>query len=478
MSVQEVGWSALFSGRNGIRSIALAGGVGLHAINVYVATTILPSVVSDIGGLDYYAWNTTLFVVASIIGSALSPGLLASRGPRGAYGGAAVLFGLGTLGCALAPDMTVMLVGRSVQGLGGGFLFALSYGMVRIVFPEVLWPRAMGLISGMWGIATLVGPAIGGIFAEIGAWRAAFWSMILVVGLFGGLAVAVLPSRSPEEGQAPRTPLAQLVLLSLAVLAVSIGSVRPDLIWNLGGLIIALVLLAVLIAMEGRAEQRLLPRGSFDPSAPLALIFATMSLLTLAVTTSEMFIPLFLQVLHAQSPLVAGYLAAVMAAGWTVGSIGSSGAQGRSTARAIMLSPLVALAGMVALAWLIPAGSQGDWLTLGPLCVALAVVGIGVGIGWPHMLTRVLQLAPEEDRGIASAAITTTQLFATAIGAALAGMVVNLAGLSNPGGAAGTAHAAFWLLAVFAAAPLLACFTALRGIRLASGRVAATARAV
>jgi len=85
MKDQHVGWGVLFSGKNGIRSVALAGGVGLHAINVYVATTILPSVVKDIGGLDYYAWNTTLFVVASILGSALSARLLQASGPRGAY---------------------------------------------------------------------------------------------------------------------------------------------------------------------------------------------------------------------------------------------------------------------------------------------------------------------------------------------------------------------------------------------------------
>src|SRR3546814_15534332 len=69
-------WSELLKGRNGLRSLALAGGVAVHAVNVYIVTTILPSVVGDIGGLEYYAWNTTLFVVASILGSALSPQFL------------------------------------------------------------------------------------------------------------------------------------------------------------------------------------------------------------------------------------------------------------------------------------------------------------------------------------------------------------------------------------------------------------------
>ena len=72
---QSEGWAALLHGRNAIRSLTLAGGVALHALNVFIATTILPSVVKDIGGLAYYAWNTTAFVVLSILGSALSPRL-------------------------------------------------------------------------------------------------------------------------------------------------------------------------------------------------------------------------------------------------------------------------------------------------------------------------------------------------------------------------------------------------------------------
>ncbi len=157
------GWGDLFAGRNAIVSLTLVGGVALHAINVFIATTILPTVVADIGGMDYYAWNTALFVTASILGSALVPRLLSRAGPRSAYLVAACIFAAGTLTCGLAPSMPVMLAGRAIQGLGGGMMLALSYSMIRIVFDESLWPRAIGLVSGMWGVATLVGPAIGGV---------------------------------------------------------------------------------------------------------------------------------------------------------------------------------------------------------------------------------------------------------------------------------------------------------------------------
>lgn len=462
----NTGWAALLSGANGVRSLALAGGVILHAVNVYIATTILPSVVRDIGGIDYYAWNTTLFVAASILGSALSARLLARTGPRGAYISASLVFAAGALICGLAPSMPVMLLGRFIQGLGGGFLFALSYAMIRLVFDESLWPRAMALISGMWGVATLVGPAIGGIFAGFGVWRAAFWSLIPVAALFALLAATVLPGRSADRAPGSPLALAQLLFLTAAVLAVSAGSVSPELSHNILGLGAAVILTALLIRSERRARHRLLPDGAFRISTALGALYATMSLLAVAVTSGEIFVPLFLQVLHHQSALVAGYLAALMGAGWTLGSVASSGASSAGIRRAILAGPILGLVGMLMLAVLMGSPSRGDWLAVMPICLALVAIGLGVGLAWPHLLTRVFQAAPAGEQDLTSASITTVQLFATALGAALAGMVANLAGLTEPGGIAGTMSAAGWLFGVFALAPVIGVFTALRVIRL------------
>lgn len=171
MSTQEPGWSALLSRDNIVYIVTLGGGVMLYALDIYIAATVLPSAVGEIGGLDYYAWSTTLFVVAAILGSALSGWLLQTTGPRGAYGVAAFVFAVGTFVCAVAPTMPVMLMGRTLQGFGGGALYALSYVVIRLVLPEALWTRAIGLMSAIWGVATLVGPAVGGTFAEVGAWR-------------------------------------------------------------------------------------------------------------------------------------------------------------------------------------------------------------------------------------------------------------------------------------------------------------------
>ncbi|MFK0682704.1 MFS transporter [Ochrobactrum sp. BD67] len=467
------GWGDLFAGRNAIVSLTLVGGVALHAINVFIATTILPTVVADIGGMDYYAWNTALFVTASILGSALVPRLLSQAGPRSAYLIAACIFAAGTLTCGLAPSMPVMLAGRAIQGLGGGMMLALSYSMIRIVFDEALWPRAIGLVSGMWGVATLVGPAIGGVFAELGMWRAAFWSLAPVIAVFTIMAMTVLPRESGSAASNDRLAWPQLVLLTAAVLAVSAGSISSELALNAGGVALAVVLLLLLAVVEKKASRRILPKGSFSIQK-LGALYLTLSFLSASVTSSEVFVPLFFQVLHNQSPLVAGYLAAIMGGSWTLGSIGSSGIAAGQTDRVILAAPVMGVAGMVTLALLIPAGSEGHWYDLLPICIALAVIGFGVGLTWPHLLTGIFKRADAEDQNLASASVTMVQLFTTALGAALAGMVANIAGLTNPGGFTGTANAALWLFSGFAILSALAFVSALALVR--SARQPQTAR--
>lgn len=465
MSHKEGGWSELLSGRNGLRSLALAGGVALHAINVYMVTTILPSAVRDIGGLAYYAWNMTLFVAASIFGSAVTPRLLSSMGPRQALSWAIAIFAVGSAACALAPSMPWMLAGRSVQGLGGGLLLGLSYSCVRLLFEERLWSRAMVLVSSMWGVATLAGPAIGGVFAQIGYWRGAFWAML---PLAAGLAVLVMTQISAEQrGSTKRAsaPFGKIAVLVVTVMLVSLGSLSPSWHWNLLS-IVAGVLLTIAIARADRnAQHRLLPEGSYEPGSALASLYACIALLSIGVCT-EIYIPYFLQTIHGQTPLVAGYWMVLMSAGWTAGSFMSSGRR-KPVADALMrLGPWVSAAGLLALGVLMPVGSGGGvvWAMIAPL----VLVGVGIGLCWPNMLTRIFKNAPSGQENIASAAITTLQLYAIAVGSSLAGLVANLAGLADPGGEEGARQAAYALFLVFALAPASAGLLS-KGARKAAG---------
>ncbi|SDJ13674.1 MFS transporter [Variovorax sp. OV700] len=459
-------WSDLFRGRNGWRAVALTGGVALHAVNVHIVTTVLPSVVNEIGGLDWYAWSTTLFVVGSILGATLSVRLLAGLGPRGACLAALAAFTAGSMACAFAPAMPWLLAGRTVQGLGGGLLAALSYALIQLVFAPRLWPRAVALVSGMWGVATLCGPAVGGLFAEAGHWRWAFWSLLPLAALQALLVMVQLrPAagvRHERVARMPRIPAVQIGLLAASVLVIAASEFLPALAWQAAGVALGLAFGVAATRIDLHAAVRLLPTGAYAVRAPMGAIYASVVLLLIG-TTTEIFVPYFLQLLHGHSPLSAGYLTAAMAGGWSAGSLLSSGRSGAGADRMLRAGPVACTLGLAALALLLPApGRLAPGLEALLAGLALGAVGLGVGIGWPHLVTRVMSLAPAGQEGLASASITTVQLYGMAVGAAVAGLVANAAGLSEPGGAAGARSAALWLFASFAVAPALAAWLVAR----------------
>lgn len=454
-TVPQARWADLLSGTNALLTIALTGGVALHAINIYIVTTILPSVVNDIGGLEYYAWNTTVFVATSIVGSALSSKVLDSLGPKFAYLTALILFSLGSIWCAASPSMLTLLGGRALQGFGGGILFALSYALIRVVFIPNLWSRAMGVISGMWGIATLCGPAIGGIFAQGGHWRWAFWALLPVAVLLAIIVLSKLPGKkSQQQQQNNKIPFLAISLLVASVLAISIGSLSENLINNLIGLLIGIVLLVTIVFIDGKKDKRLLPTGSYSLKSTLGVLFLTMTLLVGGMTT-EIYVPYFLQTIHQFSPLVAGYLTAVMAAGWTIGALFSANKTGDIVLRILRAGPVIIFISLIILAILTP---NLDLVSSIPLfiiyLIAMTGVGFGIGICWPHLVLRVFNAAPKGEENLASSSVITIQLYATALSAALVGVVVNNSGLISPGGIEGAQQASIWLFALFAIFPL------------------------
>ncbi|MFW7345996.1 MAG: MFS transporter [Pigmentiphaga sp.] len=451
----------LMTGRNALRSLALAGGVALHAINVYVVTTIMPTIVHSIGGLAYYAWSTTLFVVASILGSALSYRLIDRIGPRRAYLGALALFCLGSLVCATAPAMWWLLAGRTVQGLAGGVLLALSYALIRMVYEPRLWPRALAFVSAMWGVATLSGPALGGLFASLGWWRPAFLSLLPVAAALAAIVHKLVPATAPASSSAAAgVPWGKLALLACSVMVVSVGSLSHELAWNAAGVAVGLALVAGMGRLDVKASSRLMPTGAYSTRTVLGACYLTMAMLIIGLT-SEIFVPYFLQTLHGQTPLVAGYLTAVMAGGWTLASLMFSGYTGAAVVRLVRAGPVVTAAGLAALAVLVPPGESGG-VAFAALCAALAGVGFGIGMCWSHLVTRVFRSAPAGQENLASGAVTTLQLYAIALGSAVAGMVANAAGLADPGGIEGARTASAWLFGLFALAPALAAWSARR----------------
>ena len=141
-----------------------------------------------------------------------------------------------------------------------------------------------------------------------------------------------------------------------------------------------------------------------------------------------------------------------MAAGWAISAILFSGLTGAGARRAVVLGPIIVTSALLLLVAVLPASSPAGGMGLVMIAAGLTAVGFGIGLAWPHLLARVLVVAPRDEEDKASSGITTLQLFATSLGAALAGMIAN----ANDFDGAGAKDAAFWLFASFARAPALA----------------------
>lgn len=432
------GWRDLFGPAARGPATVVAGGVALYAINVYLTTSLLPSAVAEIGGMELYAWAMTVFLIASVITSMLVSRTLTRYGPRGSYWIGLGLFGVGSLVGAFAPTMPVLLVGRGLQGLGGGLLAGLACAVIRMVQPERLWKRTLGLTSAMWGIGNVVGPVLGGLFAQVGAWRGAF--LLLAAGAVGIalLARRAMPTRTEAAtgGEPGRVPILSLVLLSLAATAVSIASVVGLSVSMIVLMAAAVILVIGFVLSERTGSAQVLPPGTFRRGSDLIWLYLAVAVLAIA-STVEAFLPLFGQRIGGLSPLGAGLLGASLSWGWSVASILNSGVSRPAATRAARIAgPIMVAAGLAAYTAL-------QVLDPGPVrialwFVALFVAGSGIGMALVHWMPAVMAIKQDPaEAQQASAGVNTVQLIANAFGSAIAGLLVGLGAQAGDGTEAG-----------------------------------------
>jgi len=464
-------WAALFTRDTGPQSAMLAGGVAVHALSVYIVSTILPSAVAEVGGVAYFAWSTTLAMVGAILASVCAPALAARIGARGAYWVALALFAVGSFTCGAAPSMGVLLAGRCLQGIGGGLLTSLAYAIIRRTLPTGLRTRAIAMLSGVWGVAALSGPFLGGILAAAGAWRWAFWIDVPFAAFIALLVHHVLPGRDGDAGEASvaRIPVAgQLALLGLSALTIAWGGASATAGHAASGTALGFGLFALMLYRERLAASsgmpHLLPTGAFDPRTEVGAVTATMALMG-GSTAAVLFLPLIATRAFGVPPIAGGYFGGVMAISWTLAALTTASVvAGRARRRLVVAGPLLMLCGL---------GLESIALAIGaPALMLLAMVPLGVGIGgaWAHLGALLMETALPDERDLAGACITTTQLIAGALGSAVAGTVANLAGLAaavTAGDLLEIAQAAHWLFLTFAAVPLIGVLTAWRAIRTA-----------
>lgn len=454
-------WRELLGPKNLGASTVLAGGVALYATNEFLTVSLLPSAVAEIGGQRLYAWVTTVYLVFSVVTATMVNPVLVRLGPRWSYLVALSVLVAGSVVCALAPSMEILLVGRAIQGGAGGLVAGLGYAVINAALPQSLWIKASALVSAMWGVGILLGPAAGGLFSQFGSWRWAFGTMAILTLAMLALVPIALPRRTVDEaaeasGVGLRIPLWSLLLLGSAAFAVSVAGIPRNSAVTAALLALGALLVGGFLLVDRRAKVSVLPATAFQPG-PLKWVYLTLGLL-MAATMVDMYVPLFGQRLAHLEPVAAGFLGATVSVGWTVGELTSASLKKVAlTVRAVAVAPLVMAIGLG-----IAALCQHDGISsvaIGAWAIALVITGTGVGMAWPHLSAWAMGgVADPAEGGTAAAAINTVQLICGAFGAGFAGVIVN----SNE---RGDAAAGRWLFAVFAVLAALGCIASIRASR-------------
>jgi MFS family permease len=457
----EESWQSLLTPRRLLLLGLLLGGSLLHAMNVLITATLLPSMVTDVGGSGLMSWVTTAFLASSIV-AATATGIVSNMiGAGRGYVAGAAIYGFGSVLCGLSPTMSYVIVGRFVQGLGGGLLSALAYVLVRQLFPKGLWPRVIGFLGSSWSVAILCGPLLGGLFATYGNWRGAFFTVAGVGFLLSILTPYVLSNgKHKPDAITQQPPIVRVALVCAAIAMLSAANI-------VGGFTTKAVLAAASIVTFGYALRidrsapvPLLPSDAFSLNSATGMGLWMILLVSAAYNPILIFGPLFLQRLHGLDPLSAGYIIACASLSWTVVAIAVASLSGPWPARMLVVGPFAMAVGLLGLGMLMLRAP------VGVMIMPIALLGSGIGACWAFIAQRVMGEAKKGEESVAASSVITISMIGSAFGAALSGLAANASGLSESIGHDGVLTASFWVPATVVPLAMAASAIALRSNRL------------
>lgn len=438
-------WGDLLTAERAPRFALICLGVWLNAADALVTATIMPSVGADLGGYAFFSWAVAGFLLGAIVAGASAGRFSEAIGLRPATVVAGLILAAGCVVSAVAPHMSLFLLGRFVQGFGSGWMSGLAMVAIAFLFPERHLGRVFAAVAAVWGLATILGPLLGGLLAQAGSWRTVFWIFAVQAIVFAVAARFLLPGDAAPARPA-NVPWRQLGLLcvAIAVLGGADASGRPGVGLLLIGL--SLAVLFRMLRLDRDARHRLLPRSASNLGTVPGAGYAAMFFLTATSVGFLVYGPPLLQQMHGLTPLAAGYAVAAHAMGWTVAAFAVSGASPQAADRWVRVGALCILAGAILFALVM------RHQPVAVVVVVAVVMGMGFGLSSALMNRRVLVALPDEDRATGSSALIAVRQAGEAVGAAIAGAVANLAGFGAGLTLASVQSTALWVFV--AAVPL------------------------
>ncbi|HEY8590028.1 MAG TPA: MDR family MFS transporter, partial [Naasia sp.] len=403
--------------------LALMLATALVALDATILATAVPAVVDDLGGFSQFPWLFSVYLLAQAASTPIYGRLsdIVGRKPLILFGIA--LFLVGSILCGLAWSMLALIAFRAVQGLGAGALAPVSITIVGDVYTLRERAKVQGYMASVWGVSSVLGPALGGLFTDFVSWR---WIFLVNIPLC--LVAGFLLWRNFDEHHRrtrERIDYPGAALLAASTVLLVLGLLESGQAWEwlspptfavFGG---AALLLAVFVLVERRTEHPILPLWVFQRRVLLSSSIAGL-LLGAILTGLSSYIPVYGQAVLGSSALLAGFALAALTLGWPV----SAAFAGRLYLRwgfrvTAVLGSVLALTG-VALTLLLDADS-GLW-EAGLFC---AIIGFGFGwIASPTLIAAQSSVGWNE-RGVVTSANMFSRSIGSAVGVAVFGAVVN-----------------------------------------------------
>jgi EmrB/QacA subfamily drug resistance transporter len=422
---------------------ALAVVVLLSALDQTIVATAMPRIIEQLQGLSMYAWVTTAYMLTSTVSVPLYGKLSDQYGRKPILILGVVLFLIGSALCGLSGEfgnlpvlgegMMQLVVFRALQGLGAGALMTVSMAVMADMYPPRERGKLFGVFGSMFGLATVIGPFIGGFFTDHGTvslsgYEIAGWRWVFYVNLpLGALALFMIVYRMPALRKGGGGSIdylgAVLVVLTAATLLLGLTLGGTHYAWdspNILGLFgVSIVSLAIFIWVEGHAREPILPLPLFSiPTFRIATLGSfVMSMAFLGVV---MFMPLYMQVVQGVSAMQSGVALLPLMLTLIVSSIGS----GRMVARTgkykwLMISGAVLLAAGV---WSLT-GIGAD-TTQADLTWRLALTGLGLGPAQTLFNLVIQNAAPSNNIGVATSMSQFSRGIGSTVGVAIFGTLL------------------------------------------------------
>jgi EmrB/QacA subfamily drug resistance transporter len=343
-------------------------------------------------------------------------------GRRRTYAAGLALFTAASVACALATSLPLLIAARAVQGVGAAVVMPLAMSLLGAAFPPERRGRAIGVFSGVTGLAVLGGPLIGGAVTEGLSWQWIFWINVPI----GLVAIALVLTKIPEStGPARRLDLTGAVLISLAVLGLVWGTVRGESAgWTsgevLGAFAIGVVLLVAFALWERRTEHAMVPLAFFR-NRTFTASNAAGFFLTAALFSAVFFLSQYMQAAFGSAPFEAG----LQLLPWTATLFVVGPIAGRLVDR-VGERPLIVIGMALQTAGMLWVSRGADHYSA--LVLPLVVTGCGISLAMPAAQSAAMAALPREAVGIASGVYGMNRQLGGAAGVAVLGSVFTAAG--------------------------------------------------